>query len=40
MMSPGAVSRRASGGDQAELRKYRAISVSLPATIDSGDVVV
>jgi dimethylargininase len=42
MMSPGAVSRRGEpGGIEPELRKYRAIErVSLPATIDGGDIVV
>ncbi len=42
LMSPGAVSRRGEPtGIEPELRKYRAIGrVSLPATIDGGDVVV
>jgi dimethylargininase len=42
MMSPGAVSRRREpAGIEPELAKYRPIArVTLPATIDGGDVVV
>jgi dimethylargininase len=42
MMSPGAVSRRGEpAGIESALRPYRTIArISLPATIDGGDVVV